>query len=150
LGYKESSLEDLGMSQAEWDRLIEDIAAPEALADDEHSQAWVPDKAGSDIAPVEGRESTHDSGTWTNASTGAALEQARAREQALKEAKTQEQREMISKDMSLGFHRVSLLLYGEDAEAAKIVLRGAPAEALAKLCRDALGKEADLTDGTWV
>jgi hypothetical protein len=150
LGYKESSLEDLGMTQAEWDRLVEDVSAPESLADPEHSTAWVPDKAGSDIAPVEGRESAHDSGTWTNASTGEALEQSRRRETALKEAKTEEQREMITRDMSEGFHRVSLLLYGEDAEAAKVVLRGAPAEALAKLCRDALGKEMELADDTWV
>jgi ParB-like chromosome segregation protein Spo0J len=150
LGYKEWTLDGLGMTEAEYDRLVNDVPAPEALADPEHSQAWRPDAAGSDVAPVEGRESAHDSGTWTNASTGQALNAVRDREKALREAKTQEQRDMITKDMSQGFHRVSLLLYGEDAEAAKIVLKGAPAEQLAALCRERLEREPELADGSWV
>src|SRR4029077_5335175 len=138
LGAKEWALDSLMMSQVELDRLIEDVPAPVALANDEYAEGWEPDKAGSDIAPVEGRESTHDSGVWTNASTHEALEQHKAREQALREAKTQEQREMINKDMSQGFYRLSVLLYGEDADVVREVLRGAPAERVAELCRDSL------------
>jgi ParB-like chromosome segregation protein Spo0J len=150
LGYKDWALDGLGMTQEEFDRLIEDVPAPEALADPEHSEAWEPDKAGGDIAPVEGRDSQHDSGQWTNASTGAAIQAARDREAALREAKTQEQKDMITKDMSAGFYRVSLLLYGEDAEAAKIVLKGAPAEAFAALIREKLEREPEMADGSWV
>jgi ParB-like chromosome segregation protein Spo0J len=150
LGAKEWAMDSLMMSQVELDRLIEDISAPEAMANEQYAEGWEPDKAGSDIAPVEGRESLHDSGSWTNASTGQALDAHRQREQAMKEAKTQEQREMINKDMSKGFHRVSLLLYGDDAEAAKIVLKGAPAEALAALCHEKLKEEPELADGSWV
>jgi ParB-like chromosome segregation protein Spo0J len=150
LGAGEWALDSLMMSEVELNRLIEDVPAPEGLASDEYAEGWRPDKAGSDIAPVEGRESTHDSGTWTNASTSEALQAHRAREEALKDAKTQEQREMIQKDMSRGFYRVSLLLYGDDAEAVKEALKGAPAEALAELCRRELEKEAELADGTWV
>jgi len=150
LGAGEWALDSLMMSEIELNRLIEDVPAPQALADPEYAEGWEPDKAGSDIAPVEGRESTHDSGTWTNASTQAALDQARAREKALQEAKTQEQREMINKDMSAGFYRVSLLLYGDDADAVRFALKGAPAEALAELCKREVEKEGDLTDGEWV
>ena len=150
LGAKEWAMDSLMMSQVELDRLIEDIPAPQALANEQYAEGWEPDKAGSDIAPVEGRESTHDSGTWTNASTGEALQAAREREAALKEAKTQEQREMINKDMSAGFYRVSLLLYGEDADFVRRALAGAPAEALAALCRASLKAEPDYADGKWV
>lgn len=150
LGAKDWAMDSLMMSQVELDRLIEDVPAPEALANDDYAEGWTPDKAGSDIAPVEGRESTHDSGTWTNASTSEALKAHRDREKALQGAKTQEQREMISKDMSQGFYRVSLLLYGEDAEAAKAALKGAPAERLAELCRDKVREQKELEDGTWV
>lgn len=150
LGAKEWALDSLMMSQVELDRLIEDVPAPQALANDEYAEGWEPDKAGSDIAPVEGRESVHDSGAWVNASTTEALQASREREHALREAKTQEQRELINKDTSAGFYRVSLLLYGDDAEFVKEALKGAPAEALAALCRQAVKAEPDLSDGKWV
>lgn len=150
LGAGEWALDSLMMSEVELNRLIDDVPAPEALASDEYAEGWQPDKAGTDIAPIEGRDSTHDSGTWTNASTGEALRAHRDRESALKEAKTQEQREMISKDMSAGFYRISLLLYGDDATVVKEALKGAPAEALVALCRDKLGLTQELEDGTWV
>lgn len=150
LGAGEWALDSLMMSEVEMNRLIEDIPAPEALANDEYAEGWEPDKAGSDIAPVEGRDSKHDSGTWTNASSSEALKAHRDREAAMKEAKTQEQREMINKDMSAGFYRVSLLLYGDDAEFVKKALSGAPAEALAALCRASVKEEPDLSDGKWV
>src|SRR5262249_20055164 len=94
LGAGEWALDSLMMSEVELNRLIEDVPAPEALASDEYAEGWRPDKAGSDIAPVEGRESTHDSGTWTNASTAEALRAHREREKAMAEAKSEEQREM--------------------------------------------------------
>lgn len=150
LGAKEWALDSLMMSGMELERLIQDVPAPEAMAGEEYDQAWEPDKAGHDIAPVEGRESTHDSGQWTNASTAEAIERSREREQALKEAKSEEQREFIKRDMASGFHRVSLLLYGEDADNARQVLKGAPAEVMAAMLRERLEKEPLLEDGSWV
>jgi len=123
---------------------------PVYLSNEDYAEAWEPDKAGSDIAPVEGREHTADSGTWTNASTAAAVDAAREREKQLREAQSEEQRAMIHKDMSKGFHRVSLLVYGEDAEVVKKALAGAPAEALVAMCRREVDEtDRDLSEG-WV
>jgi len=150
LGQMEWLQDSMMMDEATINRIINDTPAPLLMASDEYAEGWEPDKAGHDIAPVEGRESTHDSGTWTNASTAEAIQAHREREKALAEAKTQEQREMINKDMSQGFYRVSLLLYGDDADVVREVLKGAPAEALAALARRELEREGELQDGTWV
>lgn len=153
LGAKEWGLDSLGMDEMEWDRLIEDISAPEALADEEHGQAWEPDSGvdpeGEELS-VEARVGLAPSGEWLKAATPAAVDAARDRETALAAAKTDEQRRMVQRDTAREFHRVSLVFAGEEGKLVKDVLGGAPAEKLAEMCRVEAGAEAKLKEDGWV
>lgn len=153
LGAKEWGLDSLGMDEMEWDRLIEDISAPEALADEEHGQAWEPDSGvdpeGEELS-VEAKVGLAPSGAWTKAATPAAVSAARDRETAMAAAKTDEQRRMVQRDTAREFHRVSLVFAGDEGKLVKDVLGGAPAEKLADMCRKEAGEEAALKEDGWV
>jgi hypothetical protein len=135
-------------------RLLDDIAAPEALAGEDYGEGWVPD-SGKD---GRGREMTvemqqgHGGGgtEWGNAATAQAVEHQREREQKLKDAKTEEQREMIRRDSARDFFRLSLIFAGDEARIVKAVLGGAPAETVIDLCRRESGELDRALEEGWV
>lgn len=153
LGSLEWAQDSLMMDDVEIQRLLEDIAAPEALADEQHGGAWEPDSSvdpeGEDLK-VEATEVHAPSGVWSKAATPAAVQASREREQRMTDAKTNEQRAMIQKDTARDFHRVSLIFSGEEGKLVKEVLGGAPAETLITLCRERAGEEQQLKDEGWV
>jgi len=153
LGALDWAQDSLMMDDIEIQRLLEDIPAPEALAEEEYGEAWEPDKIGQEgtgIAPVEGSDYTADGKTWTTASTSQALERSREREQQLRDAHSDEQRQMIAKDTAKDFYRLSLLFYGDEAEVVKAALHEAPAEVLTALCRKEMQQvRSDMGEG-WV
>jgi hypothetical protein len=71
--------------------------------------------------------------------TPAAVAAVRKREVALREAKTEEQREMVRKDSEL--FRLSLMFTGNEARIVKDVLGERPAEKLMQLCVNELPYE---------
>lgn len=153
LGSKDWALDSLGMDEMEWQRLIDDMDAPEALADEQHGQAWEPD-AGVDPEgeplTVEAQVGVAPSGEWSKAATPAAVEAARERETRLADAKTDEQLRMVIQDTSRDFHRVSLVFSGEEGKLVKQVLGGSPAETLIGMCAERAGIETKLKEDGWV
>lgn len=138
LGALDWAQDSLLLDDVELQRLLDDVSAPDALAGEEFGQAWEPSGAGIGIVPgVEAERVTDTAGvTQVAAMTQEALKAHRAREEALKAAKSQEEREQIKRDTDL--YRVVLVFHGEEAEIVKNVLGDTPAERLLELCRDAM------------
>jgi hypothetical protein len=109
-------------------RLLADVAPPEALAADEFSEAWHP--AGDTIA-ADGQISP----TATADHTPAALSAAREGERRLAEARTEEERQMIGRDVHL--FRLVLSFTGDEGDLVKRVLGSEPAAKVLAWCRAA-------------
>jgi hypothetical protein len=121
LGALDWAADSLDLSDEELNRLLEDVPAPEALAGDDFGEAWVP-----------GDEGSQDTATATTASTAAASDALRAREQALANARTEEERSAIMRDRAV--YRVTLSFANEQAAVVRDVLGDSPAEKLLALC----------------
>jgi ParB/RepB/Spo0J family partition protein len=129
LGALDWAADSLDLSDAELNRLLEDIPAPDALSADEFSEAWVPTR---DAANVSETDEDH----LSRSATPAALLKAREHEKALAEAKTEQERAKINQDRQI--YRVALSFSNEEAEIVKAVLGMTPAVKLLELCRAAL------------
>lgn len=140
LGALDWAQESLMLDDTELERLLEDIPAPEALADEEFSQAWIPG------APThEGDPETLGTGidatvqTVVTAAPGGgqqmqamsvqAIEAARERERQLALAKTAEDRQRIQAEQQQ-FFRLMLLFQGDEAVLVRSVLGNEAAEKL--------------------
>lgn len=128
MGQLDWAADSLDMSDEELDRLLADIAPPDALAGEEFSEAWTP--AGGGIN-ADGQISA----TATADHTPAALEAARDQETRLREARSEEERQMIQRDGRL--FRLVLSFTGEEAEVVKTALGDQPAVRILDWCRHA-------------
>ena len=137
LGAIEWAQDSLMMDDVELNQMLDDIAAPEILASDEWTDAWEPSGktgnfSGDDISTTATLTEESDS-TAVTAGTSAAIEALREREKKIKEAKTEEEREMAK---STGeFYRVNLLFSNEEADIVRSVLGTEPAQKLLALCK---------------
>lgn len=120
LGALEWAADSLVLSDGELERLLSDVPAPEALADPEFTEAWVPDRDGS-MAAGDGQGTTSDA-------TPAALAANREMEARLREARTAEERAAAARDRNV--YRVVLSYNGEEAEIVKAALGETPAVTL--------------------
>jgi hypothetical protein len=123
LGALDWAQESLMMDDVELDKLLEDIPVSEALAAEQYSEAWEPDKQGSTSV-----------GTATTASmmaghtidgTPEALLKAREQEKRIAEAKTDEEKKAASKDSDV--FRLALMFSGEEARIVKAAMGDKPA-----------------------
>jgi len=143
LGAIEWAQDSLMLDDVELDRLLNDVAAPDALHSDEFSEAWEPDQlndADADNPSTEAREivaSTHG-GTMVTAMSEAAIRATREREIRIKSATTEEERNQARKES--GLYRLSLIFHGDEASIVKGVLGKAPAVKLISLCRREMGE----------
>jgi len=128
LGAIDWAQDSLMLSDTELNRMLDDVQATD-LASEEFSQAWEPDKIISDDMNVEGRQE----GDILRAGSIAAVKDVRERERLLREAKSQEERLQIRKDMAI--FRISLIFSGEEAELVRSVLGTKPAEKLIEMCK---------------
>jgi ParB-like chromosome segregation protein Spo0J len=125
LGQIEWAQDSLMLSDEELNRLIEDVPAPEALAGEDFGESWEPQKQGADAdAQLSDRRTS---------ATPAAIEQQRAAEQKMAEAKNEEERQAIRRDMSV--FRFAVTYADEEAKIVKAVIGGGPAIAILDLCR---------------
>ena len=131
LGAIDWAQDSLMLTDAELTRMLEDTHATD-LASEEYSEAWEPDKAMLGVEEIDGVQD----GDVLRAGTASAVKDVRERERQLREAKTQEERASIRKDMAI--FRISLIFNGEEAEIVKQGLGPRPAERLVELCRGAL------------
>jgi hypothetical protein len=151
LGALDWAQDSLMLDDVELQRLMDDIPAPEALADEEHSESWEPDKSGgNEELSTEAKTSEAPSGAWTSASSSQAVERKRKLEADLAAARTEEQRSMIRKDAQRDFHRVSLIFHGDESKLIKKVLGNRPAEVLIAMCAAADEEFKAKLDEGWV
>lgn len=123
LGALEWAADSLDLDDEELNRLLADIPAPEALAGEEFSEAWEPGNAGSQIETADQRVDV----------TPLAADAIRAREERLREARTEEERQAITRDRSI--YRVALTFAAEEADLVKTALGESPAARMIEVCR---------------
>ena len=137
LGALDWAQDQLLMDDVEIQRMLSDIAAPEALAAEEFSQAWVPQGT-----HVQG-EATHDGfiggAQALEGATSSASDRLRVAEKAMAAAKTDEERQAVLKDRDV--YRVALTFTDAEARVVKQALGDRPADKLLELCRKELGLE---------
>ena len=138
--------DSLMIDDAELEKMLTDIAVPDALAAEDWSEAWEPEdvtKDGADPESVRTREITGTQGQQVvSASTFEAVEKQREMEKKLAEAKTAEERQALKRDNEI--FRIYLTFTGEEAEVVKGVLGERAAEKLVELCREKLDLKVDL------
>jgi hypothetical protein len=137
LGALNWAQDSLMISDDEITKLLEDIPAPESLADEDFSTAWEPDKLYDQkdddfLAQSETFTQELDK-QHTRSMTPETLNRVREREQQIKAAKTEQDREAAKDDKA--FYRLSLVFHGDEAEMVKSVLGKEPAQRIVKLCR---------------
>jgi ParB-like chromosome segregation protein Spo0J len=127
LGALDMAQDSLMMDDAEMNKMLEDIKAPEDLANDEFSQAWEP---GEDLSQ---EERPSGEGNQMTSMTPAAVEAIRKQELAVAEAKTEQDRQAARRDSQV--YRVALVFSGDEATLVKTTLGDKPAEKLLALCQ---------------
>jgi len=137
--------DSLMMGDAELNRLLEDIKAPETLHAEEFGEAWAPDIVGDkdvSMASTQIREveATTHGGSMITAMTPKAIEATRARERRIAQAVTTEEKEMAAKEVKL--FRVSLIFQNEEADTVRSVLGQEPAVKLLAMCAQELASHA--------
>jgi len=136
LGALNWAQDSLMLDDLEITRLLEDIKVTDELAADEFSQAWEPVERDldDDHDTTEARIVKTSSGQEiTTALSRRALSDKRVREKLIKEAKTDEEREMRQKDTN--FYHLSLMFSGEEAKIVKKTLGSEPAEKIVQMCK---------------
>jgi ParB-like chromosome segregation protein Spo0J len=126
LGALDWAQDSLMIGDDELQRLLADIPAPEALAGEEFTDAWVP-----------GSPQATDTGPVTVASTEAGVMADRERERRIQAAATEEERQQARLDRNV--YRLHLTFGGDEAELVKGALGAKPAETILAWCRDHAG-----------
>lgn len=138
LGAIDWAQDELLLDDIELQRMLEDVAAPDALAAEEFSKAWVPEgthHADSDQQGDQGR--TIGGAPAIEGITESAAARQRTAEKALAEAKTDEERQSAMRDRDI--HRVALTFAGDEAAIVRQALGERPADKLLEMCRKELG-----------
>jgi ParB-like chromosome segregation protein Spo0J len=133
LGALDWAADSLELSDAELNRLLEDIPAPESLASDEFGEAWQPAGGATDQPGARGEIAP---GTYAD-STDAGATAARDRQDRLNAARDDQERAAIARDRTV--YRLSLTFAGEEADMVKSALGDRPAARILEWCRDAAG-----------
>lgn len=126
LGALDWAQDSLQMTDDELHRLLSDINAPEMLAAETYSTAWVPDKGGS-LENV-------STGVGIQSSTPAAKALAEDRSKRIESARTEEERQAAQRDRAI--YRLVLTFADEEAAVVKEVLGDTPAASLLRLCHE--------------
>ena len=134
LGAMDWAQDSLMISDAEVNRLLDDVPAPEALANPDFGEAWTPQKGEqAEDANLSDRRAS---------STAAAVEARRRAEQQMKEAHSEEERQAIKRDAKV--YRFALTFADEEAAIVKAVITEAPAPTVLLLCRKYLEEQGAL------
>ncbi len=136
LGAMDWAQDSLMLDDADVERLLSDADLPEILADEEFSEAW---------APSSGEESGVEELDDRSASaTPAAAEARREAERRLAEARTEEEKRAIRRDMNV--FRLAVTFSGEEGAIVKAATEGKAASVILDLCRDHLERTDRLND----
>lgn len=155
VGALDIAADSLLLDDVEMQKMLDDIPAPDALAGEEYDQSWIPDKLTDEEKEIisTGKATTEslvetsaDGGEKTIAMTNNAIASQRKREELIKKAKTEQERQTIQKDNEL--YRVSLMFSGEEAVVVKSVLGKHAAENLYKLCKEIYDRKNEAEEVT--
>jgi ParB/RepB/Spo0J family partition protein len=135
LGALEWAADSLMLSDAEIEKLLADVPAPDALAGDQYGAAWTPQAPPiqDGAASVNAQDTGSEGLIQTSAVSVQALEAQREQERRLASARTEEERALVRKDKT--FYRINLMFSDTEAELVKGVLGDKPAERLLEICR---------------
>lgn len=135
LGAIEWAQEALGIDDDQLQKLIDDVKAPDDLAGEEYSSAWVPTK---NADGMETRDAEKEAVDFTPAA------QVRQKEfqQRLSKAKTEEERVKIEFEQRAETFRLIVVLNDDDAELARRVLEPQPASKILEMCKVKLAQQA--------
>jgi ParB/RepB/Spo0J family partition protein len=138
LGALDWAADSLQLDDIEIERLINEIPAPDALAHEEFSEAWNPEKATDTAFQHDDSRMAHGA---TTSMTPAAADRTREIERKIATAKTQEEKEGARRDANI--YRLVVTFAGEEADDVKAIVEREPNQAIAvlKLCRAQLEKE---------
>jgi ParB-like chromosome segregation protein Spo0J len=128
LGALDWAADSLMLDDVELQRLLDDVPAPEALAGDEFSDAWVPARAADGDVNVDGQINRNT----VASATPEAIEAQRAAERAMTAAHTEEERIQIRRDQDV--YRLVITFSGEQGSLVKRVLGDQPASMILQLC----------------
>lgn len=134
--------ESLMMSDTEMNALLDEIPAPEALAAEEHSEAWVPERgdarqgdvAGDEHASTRVVETKQEVGSFAVAMTKDAAAKVIERKQQLQAATTDLERTEVAASFEQPF-RLQMVFTGEEAKLVREALGEEPAECLLDICK---------------
>jgi ParB-like chromosome segregation protein Spo0J len=140
MGALDWAQDSLMLDDAELNKLLEDIPAPDALAGEDWTEAWEPsnDRDIEDDGELDTTTETREinsggGGQVAAASSIAAVERQREREKQLAEAKTAEERQALRKDHDI--FRLYLTFTGDEATIVKQVLGNHAAEKVIEMCK---------------
>jgi ParB-like chromosome segregation protein Spo0J len=134
LGALEWAADSLDLSDAELQRLLEDIPAPEALAGEEFTEAWTP-STGTD----EGARGQVTPTLYAD-STDKGADAARQNAERLAAAKTDQERQAVLKSKDV--FRLSLTFSGDEAAVVRAGLGDRPAVRILAWCTTSTTGEA--------
>lgn len=134
LGALDWAMDSLELTEIEVDRLLDDIPAPEALANEEYKEAWLPTKSG--VQSVDGGKENATQGGMAY-QTEAAYTKVREIEAKIKEAHSEEERTMAVKENNT--FNLSLTFSNDEAKIVKDALGASPADTILTMCRTKLG-----------
>lgn len=144
LGAIEWAQDSLQLSDSELNELLDAVPAPEALADEDFSPAWVPtrdSKNEDEIAADEGASTTvseerdeDTGGVEAVAMTSSAARASVERRHAMSSATTDTERQELARQAKRPF-RLQFMFSGDEADAVKALLGDQPADALLNICQ---------------
>ena len=123
LGALDWAADSLMLDEVELDRLLNDVSAPEALADEEYQQAWAP------VARSGNGSVTVNEPGQTTEHTSTVLRQVEAR---INSAATAEERKRAQDEAHI--YRVAAIYTGEESDVVKAVTGDQPAVRILSLC----------------
>lgn len=132
LGALDWAKDSLGLEDVELQRLLSDVSAPDALAGEVFSEAWVP-QSGETVAL---EQDLVQSGDRAVSVTPTAGDELRRREAAIAAAKTEEEKAAARRDADV--FRVILMYSGEEGKLVKEALGNRPAVVVLEMCRERL------------
>lgn len=131
LGALDWAQDSLMLDDADLQRMLEDVPAPEALASEEFSQGWQP--AGAYSSATADKETNASTQRPAESSSTLAAADAQRKAEAQPEAKTEEERKVILQER--GIFRIALTFTGDESKVVRQVLGDQPAIRLLALCQ---------------
>ncbi len=134
--------DSLMLSDKDLEKLLEDVEAPEVMANEDFSQSWEPVKVPKDTQNVENTKVKDSGGNdILVSSTKESVDKMSKMEEEIKTAKLDEEKEMVKKKYEI--QRYNLVFAGEEVNIVTKILGKKPSEKVLELCKEKLQNEKE-------